>query len=289
VKAQLKKAQLIRKSFYTLLILSILSVLGIFAIGKSGQLSNRNPGSTENEQEDMNENTPQVLNINIDNQGPIEEDSQQQNSQTEIAGLAKEIEEITKSTPVITASNIPTSKPKPTPPPPPPNPSGCPVSTLSCVPCNMANGGACRAEAGATTGYLGWACQNNNPGNIRYSSARIDYIVAHSGPGPCGERFDSRGGTYMIFSTYSAGRSALKAYMKAINAGTHTAYSQCATSAGCSLSYVFSKYAPGDPNYAKNIADKIGVEATTKLDWVIKNKFEELINAIQSKEGFFTQ
>ena len=93
----------------------------------------------------------------------------------------------------------------------------------------------------------------------------------------------------MIFSSYQDGRNALKAYIKAINAATHTAYSECASPSGCSLSYVFSKYAPYDPNYAINIADKIGVQADTKLQWVIDNKFEELISAIQTKEGFFTQ
>ena len=57
--------------------------------------------------------------------------------------------------------------PKPTPTPPPSNGS-CPASTLNCVPCKVSDGHwACRYEAGAEYGYLGWSCQNNNPGNIR--------------------------------------------------------------------------------------------------------------------------
>jgi len=76
--------------------------------------------------------------------------------------------------------------------------------------------------------------------------------------------------------------------MKAINAGTHTAYSSCPGN-GCTLAFVFSKYAPGDPNYASNIASKLGVSTSTTLSWVIANKFEALIDAIQAKEGFFTQ
>ncbi|MBN1331262.1 hypothetical protein JW978_00035 [Candidatus Dojkabacteria bacterium] len=171
---------------------------------------------------------------------------------------------------------------------PPPLTNGtCPVSTQNCVPCNINDGHwACRVEPGKEEGYLGWSCQNNNPGNIRYSSARISYITKHGGPKPCGERIDSRGGTYMIFSTYQDGRNGLKAYMKAIAAATHTAYGECADG-DCSLSYVFSKYAPGDPNYASYIAGKIGVSTSTSLQWVIENKFEPLIDAIQQKEGFF--
>lgn len=174
------------------------------------------------------------------------------------------------------------------PPPPPPGNGSCPVSTQNCIPCTLGEHWACRVEPGETEGFLGWSCQNNNPGNIRYSDVRINYIQTLGGPAPCGERIDSRGGTYMIFSTYNDGRNGLKAYFKAISNATHTAYSECADG-DCSLAYVFSKYAPGDVNYAQNIADKIGVDISTPLQWVIANKFEELINAVQSKEGFFTQ
>ena len=179
------------------------------------------------------------------------------------------------------------SQPSPTPAPTPVTPSSCPATTKSCIPCTSATSSYCRFEPGKTEGYVGWSCQNNNPGNIRYSSARIGYIQAMGGPPPCGERFDSRGGTYMIFSSYNDGRNALKAYMKAINTATHTAYGECKTG-NCSLQYVFSKYAPYDPNYAQNIADKIGVTKETSLNWVIQNKFEELISAIEQKEGFFS-
>ncbi len=178
------------------------------------------------------------------------------------------------------------SVPKTTTPAPAPIPSPCPVSTKSCIPCSIGQS-LCRYESGATSGFLGWACQNNNLGNIRYSTARIGYITKHGGPAPCGERIDSRGGTYMIFSTYQDGRNALRAYLLALNAGTHTAYPECA-SGNCDLIYVFSKYAPGDTNYAQNIADRLGVTADTKFRWVVENKMEQLLNAIEIKEGFFS-
>ena len=222
-------------------------------------------------------------------------DSEDKPNETEISEIAKEVEKDTTTTtpkpapaPTPTPAPAPAPTPTPTPTPTPVSPSGCPASTLSCVPCTTSSDSRCRVEPGETQGFLGWACQNNNPGNIRYSSARISYITKHGGPAPCGERVDSRGGTYMIFKTYADGRNSLKAYMKAINAGTHTAYSSCPGN-GCTLAFVFSKYAPGDPNYASNIASKLGVSTSTTLSWVIANKFEALIDAIQAKEGFFTQ
>lgn len=283
----MKGANLIRNSFYVLVGMAVLAVSGIVLIGAVF-------GTDETGNEDIM-NVEEVLSEEIvRNEENAGEQEAKKQEVTEIGNLAKEYKE--SNTDIVVTANTsssvqtPTPTPEPTPEPRTPVTGSCPASTLKCVPCNISDGHwACRVEPGETEGFLGWACQNNNPGNIRYSDARVSYIAAHGGPKPCGERFDSRGGTYMIFGTYSAGRTALKAYMKAINAGTHTAYSQCATPAGCSLSYVFSKYAPGDPNYAKNIADKIGVKATTKLDWVIKKKFEALISAIQSKEGFFVQ
>ncbi|MBD3280899.1 hypothetical protein GF389_05250 [Candidatus Dojkabacteria bacterium] len=213
--------------------------------------------------------------------------------QVEVLG-EDQVKETERNAEIVTANGIQketssTSESKPQPAPPPLSDGSCPVNTQSCVPCNINDGHwACRVESREEDGYLGWSCQNNNPGNIRYSTARISYIKAHGGPAPCGERFDSRGGTYMIFSSYNDGRNALKAYMEAIVAATHTAYGECADG-DCSLSYVFSKYAPGDPNYASNIATKLGVSTDTSLQWVIAHKFEDLINAIQQKEGFFIQ
>ena len=183
-------------------------------------------------------------------------------------------------------STVPAPSPKPKPTPKPPSPSGCPASTQSCIPCTIGQS-YCRYEKGATSGYLGWSCQNNNPGNIRYSSSRINLIRKHGGAAPCGVRYDSRGGTYMIFSTYSKGYGALKAYVKGVNAGDHSAYGSCGN---CTLQYFFSKYAPGDPNYDNAVGKEIGVNPeTTKLSWVVANKLDPFVNAIKRHEGWFVK
>lgn len=180
-------------------------------------------------------------------------------------------------------SPIPT--PTNTPIPQQPNPSSCPIQTLNCVPCN-AGESSCRTMPGASTGFKGWACQNNNPGNIRYSSFRANLITQYGGEAPCGDR-----GGYMAFKYYSSGRNGLKAYIKAINAGAHSAYSGCGN---CSIRFFFSKYAPAgdqnDPNsYSSKVASWVGVDPdTTTINWIVANKLEEFVDAIKRMEGFFT-
>jgi hypothetical protein len=160
----------------------------------------------------------------------------------------------------------------------------CPVSTRPCAPC-FAGEQYCRVEEGKDRGFKGWACQNNNPGNIRYSDYRNQLIQGQGGLGACGQR-----NTYMVFRDYSTGRNALKSYIRAINAGKHTAYPECGN---CSLRYFFSKYAPAgdqnDPNsYSANVARKIGVNVdTTTLSWVVSNKLDGFVDAIQAQEGWF--
>lgn len=287
-----------RLAFYTIIVISTLTLVSTYLLGKTAVLDIKSDGDALDTAVQDEIITGQILHVDTENEPDdadtiIKEDENKEGkNQTEISSIAEEIKDknstiTTTSSSTNSSSSTNTSSPAPT----PVSPSGCPASTLNCIPCNTNDGHwACRVEPGETLGFLGWSCQNNNPGNIRYSTARISYITKHGGPAPCGERIDSRGGTYMIFSTYQDGRNALKAYMKAINAATHTAYSDCADGT-CSLSYVFSKYAPGDPNYAQNVADKIGggVTPSTDLSWVIANKFDALINAIQAKEGFFTQ
>jgi len=167
-------------------------------------------------------------------------------------------------------------------------PSSCPISTLNCVPC-IKGEAYCRLEEGEEFGYLGWACQNNNPSNIRYSDYRINIINAMNGPAPCGGK-----GGFMVFTTYENGREGVKAYLRGISAGLHSAYHFCG-GGDCSLREFFSKYAPNsdgnDPNgYAQYMAAALGVNVDdTPLSWIVENKLEEMVNALQHKEGFFTQ
>lgn len=163
----------------------------------------------------------------------------------------------------------------------------CPVTTQNCVPCSPGQA-YCRVEAGKSSGFKGWACQNNNPGNIRYSSYRNNLITANGGVAACGNRAG-----YMVFKDYATGRNSLKVYLKAINNGKHTAgYPTCGN---CTLIAFFSAYAPSsdgnNPNgYANIVANKIGVDAsTTTLAWVVANKFEAFVDAIQQHEGWFVQ
>jgi len=161
----------------------------------------------------------------------------------------------------------------------------CPVSTMECTPCK-AGEQYCRHENGETTGYKGWACQNNNPGNIRYSDPRINLIENNGGFTPCGQR-----GGFMIFRTYSEGKESLKAYIKAINRGQHSLYTNCGD---CTLLFFFSKYAPNQDNndsnnYASRVAQRIGVTTSTKLNWVVANKLNEFVEAIQWHEGWFAK
>jgi hypothetical protein len=179
-------------------------------------------------------------------------------------------------------TNEETSAPEPAPPPPP---SSCPQTTLSCVPCTPGEL-YCRYETGATTGYLGWACQNNNPSNIRDSSYRSNLITQMGGPAPCGGK-----GGYLVFSTYAQGREGVKAYIRAINAGMHSAYITAEFSCGdCTLLQFVSKYAPNNyENYTNGIVNKMGggVTPETKLNWIVANRLENFVDAIQCMEGYF--
>ncbi len=170
-----------------------------------------------------------------------------------------------------------------------PDPVGvnCPLENQACVPC-YAGDQYCRIEAGKDVGFKGWACQNNNPGNIRYSDFRNSIISAEGAIPSCGER-----GGYMVFKDYSTGRNGLKAYMKAIKNNRHGSYLPECQNGNCSLKTFFSIYAPaGDQNnpdsYSNNVANRIGVNSdSTTLAWVLDNKFDQFINAIQIQEGWF--
>lgn len=171
-------------------------------------------------------------------------------------------------------------------------PGICPESTMACVPCN-AGEPACRHLDGAPSGYKGWSCQNNNPGNIRYSQSRIALITQFGGPAPCGSMGPNPSSQYMVFTDYLSGRSALKSYITAIGSGAHSGYlPECALGA-CSLRYFFSKYAPAadqnDPNsYSNYVANYIEVDVDlTPLSWIIANKLDQMADAIQIHEGWF--
>lgn len=168
---------------------------------------------------------------------------------------------------------------EPPPPAPIPGPT-CPVSTKGCVPCHKSEQ-YCRYEQGEEYGFLGWACQNNNPGNIKYSQYRIDLITQMGGIAPCGEK-----GTFMIFATYVQGRESLKAYLKAINAGLHSRYPGCGN---CTLRYFFGQFAE-NMDYATAVAIIMGggITPDTKLSWVVNNRLNDFVDAIQQREGFFT-
>lgn len=88
------------------------------------------------------------------------------------------------------------------------------------------------------------------------------------------------------FTTYTDGYNALKAYVKGINNGEHSAYTNCGN---CTLSFFFSKYAPSDPNYASSVAAYINEPTSQKLNYVVANKLDQFVTAIKIHEGFFTQ
>lgn len=173
-----------------------------------------------------------------------------------------------------------------TPSPPPLTNGTCPVSTLNCIPCNINDGHwACRVESGEDEGYLGWSCQNNNPGNIRPSTFRETIIKNNGGPLPCGKRIDPLRGEYMIFSTYSDGRNAMKAYIRGINQGQHSSYTNCGN---CTLRFFLEKWSANTTTYANGIGARMGVNPDeVVLDWVVNNKLDSLIDAMQMQEGFF--
>lgn len=172
------------------------------------------------------------------------------------------------------------------PPPPPPPPSSCPVSTLGCVRCEREDI-YCRYEEGEESGYLGWACQNNNPSNIRYSQGRIGYITQMGGTAPCGEK-----GGFMVFATYEIGYNSVKTYIRAIDAGLHPAY-RVYNCGDCTLLEFFSKYAPNNPEgYSGRVAEIMGDgvdKNVTKLNWVVNNRLDDFVNAIQHIEGYWTK
>lgn len=177
---------------------------------------------------------------------------------------------------------------------------GCPISTQNCVPCT--SGTYCRFEAGYTSfGFLGWSCQNNNPGNIRPSAFRNGIIVNNGGTAPCGTRTDAYGrGDYMIFTTYNDGFNALKAYLTGISLGQHSSYAGTVNEVyqvcgECNLKLFSAKYVgttievQNEPNsYANKIANRLGVNAdTTMLNWIVANKLTELATAIKVNEGWY--
>jgi len=174
---------------------------------------------------------------------------------------------------------------------PPINPGACPAQTLGCVPCVCEPYNYCRCEEGEETGYKGWACQNNNPSNIRYDEGgyRAGIITAMGGPAPCGDK-----GGFLVFSTYQDGRNAARAYISGISAGLHSSYAFCGYGE-CTLREFFSKYAPRrDQNkpdsYSNYVADWLGVQVDeTPMSWIVGNKLDDMIDAIQHKEGYFTK
>lgn len=165
---------------------------------------------------------------------------------------------------------------------------GCPASTLRCIPCLVGTDYRCRVETGETHGFIGWSCQNNNPGNIRPdpNSFRNSLIVAMGGTASCGKRVGT-GGEYMVFSDYNTGFNSLKAYLRAINAGMHTVYENCGD---CSLRYFAEKYSTNTTTYANNLGNYLGVNPdTTTLRTLVETRLDDLARGIQYVEGFFTQ
>ena len=170
---------------------------------------------------------------------------------------------------------------------------GCPASTLNCVPCILGQNDYCRVETGETHGFLGWSCQNNNPGNIRNSTYRDSIIENNGGVKSCGTRYDSRGGSYMVFASYITGFNSLKAYLRGINDGEHTAYKDDAKGiycGDCTLRFFAEKYSTNTTTYANNLASYLGVNAdTATLRSLVENRLDDLASGIQHVEGFYTQ
>lgn len=181
--------------------------------------------------------------------------------------------------------------------------TNCPISTMNCVPCDYTDN-LCRIETGETRGFRGWACQNNNPGNIRpinnYNDTndfRNRLIKAMGGTPSCGIRTGT-GGSYMVFSDYQTGFNSLKAYILAINAGMHTSYletlpDQTTTMCGeCSLRFFLNKWAANPHiNYINTVSNMLGVnpDTTTLKSIIDAGRINEIANAIKTVEGFITQ
>jgi len=172
----------------------------------------------------------------------------------------------------------------------------CPQTTLKCIPCTASTANDCRFEPGKTHGFRGWACQNNNPGNIRNASTNMatdsknKMIVRNGGTAACGVRYDSRGGSYFVFATYTAGFGSLKAYIKAINNGEHSSYAGTGWKCGdCTIEQFFSKYAPYSyKTYAAAVGKEINEPVTQKLKTLIASgKLDAFATAIKNHEGFF--
>lgn len=166
--------------------------------------------------------------------------------------------------------------------------SNCPVSTQRCVPCT--SGTSCRFELGGypNHGFLGFACQDNNPGNIRPSDYRNTIIVNNGGTASCGKRTDLKGqGDYMVFATYDIGWNALKAYIRGINNGQHSAYTGCGN---CTLSFFFSKWALDTGPYASAVGLELGVDPTTTTiqSLIDGGRLDDFAIAIKHHEGWFT-
>ena len=180
----------------------------------------------------------------------------------------------------------------------------CPSSTQNCVPCYLGDS-LCRIETGETRGFRGWACQNNNPWNIRpinnYNDTndfRNRLIKAMGGTPSCGIRTGT-GGSYMVFTDYTTGVNSLKAYISAINAGMHTSYTEYnddgsikGVCGNCSLTFFMNKWANNPPaGYKQTISNYLGVDPnTTTLESLVNGgRLNDLANGIKIAEGFYIQ
>jgi hypothetical protein len=252
------------------------------ADGILSSLNNSNKAITPNcLKHNKNMIKPQIANLRKDNQvEPEPEIITPENNNKDEPLIAQESP--TDNSTIETEESIEEQSP------PEPSPGSCPSVTLGCVPCTPGEA-YCRYEAGETSGYLGWACQNNNPSNIRShpSNFRAGLITQMGGPAPCGDK-----GGFLVFSTYSQGFSGVKAYIRAINSGLHSSYKTSEFTCGdCTLLQFFSKYAPNNPEgYTNGIVIKMvgSVTSETKLSWIVDNRLDDFVEAIQCMEGYFT-
>ena len=182
--------------------------------------------------------------------------------------------------------------------------ANCPASTQNCVPCYVGES-LCRIETGETRGFKGWACQNNNPGNIRpinnYNDTndfRNRLIKAMGGTPSCGIRTGT-GGSYMVFTDYTTGFNSLKAYISAINAGMHTSYTEYnvdgsvkGVCGNCSLTFFMNKWANNpSEGYKQTISNYLGVDpnTTTLMSLINAGRLTDLANGIKTAEGFIVR
>jgi hypothetical protein len=170
--------------------------------------------------------------------------------------------------------------------------ANCPASTQNCIPCDTCGvpGTLCRCEPGESRGFIGQACQNNNPGNIKSSASRDELIARAQGVTSCGTRVDSRDPVklrYMVFRDYETGYNSLKAYIMAINNGWHyTSYDSCGD---CTLRFFAAKYS-GSSTYADTIGTYLGVNPDEiTLRTLVETRLDDLAQAIKRIEGFHTQ